>query len=278
MHDRELTACVSRPDTVACHQASAERVILAMRSNLEDPFSLKAMARVALASPYHFNRIFRQITGIPPTRFLYALRLDAARRLLLSTDERVTDICYQTGYNSLGTFTRRFHSLIGVSPNALRALARSSAPHAIALESLHSHPSYGNSERTLTGCVTAPQDFTGRIFVGLFREAIPEGEPVACAIASQFGLYGIDDVPDGDYFLFSVALSLAGSSEEHFQCSSALRAGGQAIRVRNGTPRGDTHLLLRPPKPFDPPILMTLPVLMRKLRTVDAVCTAQAGG
>ena len=84
---------------------------------------LDEMARIAYLSPFYFNRIFRQLTGVPPRRFHTALRIDAAKRLLLTTDLSVTEMCLEVGYQSLGTFTTHFHELVGVSPRALRRLA-----------------------------------------------------------------------------------------------------------------------------------------------------------
>ena len=69
-----------RVDTIEARHRVVERVILKMREQLDEPFSLQEMAKIAYLSPFHFNRVFRQITGIPPTQFLYALRLEAAKQ------------------------------------------------------------------------------------------------------------------------------------------------------------------------------------------------------
>src|SRR2546421_7000845 len=79
---------VVRDSTLRSHYESVERVIAAMRTRLDQPMSLRSMARIACASPYHFNRTFRQVTGVPPSQFLYAMRLDTARRLLMHTQKK----------------------------------------------------------------------------------------------------------------------------------------------------------------------------------------------
>src|SRR5690242_12380215 len=101
-----------RPSTVAAHHEAVERVIRMMRDHLDEPLTLQEMSKIAYISPCHFNRTFRQITGIPPNQFFYALRLETAKRLLLTTDTSVTDVCFDVGYNSLGTFIRRFTGLV----------------------------------------------------------------------------------------------------------------------------------------------------------------------
>src|SRR5436190_1637917 len=115
---------IMRDSTLRSHYDSVERVITTMKQQIDQPMSLQSMAKVACASPFHFNRTFRQVTGVPPSQFLYALRLDAARRLFMETDHKVIDVCYEVGYNSVGTFTRRFTDLLGVSPTLFRELLR----------------------------------------------------------------------------------------------------------------------------------------------------------
>jgi AraC-like DNA-binding protein len=123
-----------RPATVVAHNEAVDRVIRTMHERLDEPLTLQEMSRIAYISPYHFNRIFRQITGIPPNQFLYALRLETAKRRLLMSNTSVTDVCFDVGYNSLGTFIRRFTALVGVSPSRLRdtqrldSLSRRSVP------------------------------------------------------------------------------------------------------------------------------------------------------
>ena len=124
---------VVRASTMRSHHESVDRVITAMRSRIDEPLSLQSMARIGFASRFHFNRTFRQITGIPPSQFLYALRLDAARRLLTETQRKIIDICYDVGYNSVGTFTRRFTDALGVSPSTFRELTQSPGQAPISL-------------------------------------------------------------------------------------------------------------------------------------------------
>src|SRR5262249_23718507 len=100
--------------------ARLDRVLLMMREHPEEAYTTQSLADVAALSPYHFNRVFRRAIGIPPAQYLCALRIEAATRLLLTTPLRVTDVCFDVGYNSLGTFVTRFTQLVGLSPNALR--------------------------------------------------------------------------------------------------------------------------------------------------------------
>jgi AraC family transcriptional regulator len=101
------------PGTGASHLEAVERVIVAMRERVDNTLPLYAMAEIAHLSPYHFARTFRQVTGIPPGEFLGNLRLQRAKELLLTTDLSASEVCFEVGYASLGTFTTRFTQLVG---------------------------------------------------------------------------------------------------------------------------------------------------------------------
>jgi AraC-like DNA-binding protein len=254
--------------TAEAHCGAVERVIHAMHERLDEPLSLHDMSMIAFISPYHFNRIFRQITGIPPCQFLYALRLQMAKRLLLTTDVSVTDVCYDVGYNSLGTFTRRFTDLVGLSPSRFRALAHT-APESIfghapnPLDSASAFPAKSNA--AISGSVTVPAGFNGAIFVGLFTTPIPQSEPISGTMLTQAGSYSLPAVPDGLYYILAAGLPFSEDPREYFLYESCLRGGGPAIVISNGTVKGSTDISLRPPGPFDPPILITLPLMLAKL-------------
>ena len=114
--------------TLAAHTQAVERAIQAMHTHLHEPLLLEDLASVAYLSPSHFNRVFHRLIGIPPGEFLSALRFQAARRLLLTTSLSVTDICFEVGYTSTGSFTSRFTQLVGLPPRLLRQRAHEFEP------------------------------------------------------------------------------------------------------------------------------------------------------
>lgn len=79
------------------------------------------LARVSRVSAAHFARSFKDAFGVPPHRYLLTRRIERASALLRDTDLPITDIAYQTGWNSLGTFGRTFRDITGESPGDLRA-------------------------------------------------------------------------------------------------------------------------------------------------------------
>ncbi|MGC2695095.1 MAG: AraC family transcriptional regulator [Candidatus Angelobacter sp.] len=249
---------VMRDSTVRSHYESAERAITAMRTGLDRPMTLRQLARIGFASPYHFNRTFRQVTGVPPLQFFYALRLDAAKRMLTETQKKVIDICYEVGYRSVGTFTRRFANVLGVPPVRYRKLTNGRNRPASRKKIYGSTIQNGYSGASVAGNVSTPRNFDGYVAVGLFTTRIPQGKPIACTVIKGSGVYQMDDAPEGDFYLFAVALESPPDLSVYFDYGSAMRAGGQRIRIHGSSVQGRTTLELRPPSPFDPPLLFML--------------------
>jgi AraC-like DNA-binding protein len=84
-------------------------------------------AKAAALSPYHFHRQFRSVFGETPMQFVQARRLEAARRMLLTTDLPVTQICLLVGFESLGSFSTLFRRRFGRSPREFRRQGKKQA-------------------------------------------------------------------------------------------------------------------------------------------------------
>lgn len=82
------------------------------------------LAQVSGVSEAHFARSFKQAFGIPPHRYLLTRRIERAMALLRETDLSITDIAFDTGWASLGSFGRTFRDITGDSPGAVRTRAR----------------------------------------------------------------------------------------------------------------------------------------------------------
>ena len=85
-----------------------------------EPLDVPALAAVAHVSPAHFSRSFRAVFGETPHRYLQRRRVERSMFLLRETDRSVTDICFDVGFNSLGTFSRTFRDIVGESPSTYR--------------------------------------------------------------------------------------------------------------------------------------------------------------
>jgi transcriptional regulator GlxA family with amidase domain len=85
------------------------------------PLDVPAMARTALMSTAHFSRRFRIVYSETPYSYLMTRRIERAKALLRRGDLSVTDVSFEVGWTSLGSFSARFTELIGESPSIYRA-------------------------------------------------------------------------------------------------------------------------------------------------------------
>jgi transcriptional regulator GlxA family with amidase domain len=86
-----------------------------------EEWPVQRLARLSGVSEAHFARSFKDAFGAPPHRYLLTRRIERATALLRDTNLPITEIPFQTGWNSLGTFGRTFRDVTGESPSELRA-------------------------------------------------------------------------------------------------------------------------------------------------------------
>jgi AraC-like DNA-binding protein len=89
------------------------------------PLDVEALARGVHMSAGHLSRAFKGAYGEAPYRYLMTRRIERAMALLRRGDLSVTEVCFEVGCQSLGTFTTRFTELVGMPPGAYRAATRS---------------------------------------------------------------------------------------------------------------------------------------------------------
>jgi transcriptional regulator GlxA family with amidase domain len=96
----------------------------AMDRTFAEPLSIRCLAEIAEVSEAHFIRTFRATFGETPHCYLQRRRVERAMFLLRSTDRSVTDICFDVGFSSLGTFSRTFRDIVSESPTSFRQRGR----------------------------------------------------------------------------------------------------------------------------------------------------------
>jgi AraC-like DNA-binding protein len=84
------------------------------------PLDVEALARGAHMSAGHLSRQFRAAFGETPYSYLMTRRIERAMALLRRGDLSVTEVCFEVGCSSLGTFSTRFTELVGVPPSTYR--------------------------------------------------------------------------------------------------------------------------------------------------------------
>jgi AraC family transcriptional regulator len=234
-------------------ERAVENAIAAMRDRLGEPITIDDMARAAIFSKFHFCRVFQQATGVSPRRFLSAMRLQEAKRLLLATSLSVTDISNRVGYASVGTFSRRFKDAVGLAPTEYRRLG--GHRRFMALDG--GRCGAGRQSAVIRGEIRpSPAGAPGPTLVGLFPDRIQQGHPVRYVILQHPGPYALDRVPPGTWHL--LAHSGHGPDDAGDRPSAVAGHGPMTIQPDTVIVRAD--LQLRPMHTLDPPVLLPFPV------------------
>jgi AraC-like DNA-binding protein len=97
-----------------------------MRHAYGRPINLPDISAQANLSPYHFLRVHKLTYGETPHEFLTRLRIEKAKTLLARGSHNVTEVCFEVGFSSLGSFSTLFNQRVGMSPSEYRRYVRSS--------------------------------------------------------------------------------------------------------------------------------------------------------
>lgn len=250
------------PSSIAVdHQQMVERIVGVMRTST-DPLTLDDLAETAGLSPFYFARTFRSVVGIPPGEFQAALRFERAKSLLLTSPASITEICFEVGYDSLGTFSSRFKRLVGIGPAQFREF-----PGIVATMDIQTligrHLRRSPSTASVEGTIVARAGLRSHVYVGLFPDAIASSRPVTGQVLQQPGPFVLPQVSPGTYFVMAAALPDAGNPIDHLLPGPhMLVAISEPVVIRHAHERHQRNLVLRPLSPMDPPLLIALPALL----------------
>jgi len=237
-----------------------------IQNNIFEPLPLARLASFAGYSQYHFARIFKERIGLSPLYYVSAMRLQKAKDLLLQTNLSIRDIGLEIGQQSLGTFTTRFTERVGVSPAEFRQSAQQADRHLNALQQLarwQEPQSRSPLCAIVSGTLHAAVPFEGVVLVGLFAKPIPEGLPLYGTLVSSLGSFVFTNVQPGVYYLMATSVSWGTKALDVLLPQTTLRTRSkEPIAVVPGFPVPPLRVELFEPRPDDPPILISLPLLM----------------
>ncbi|WNQ11329.1 AraC family transcriptional regulator [Paenibacillus aurantius] len=245
-----------------------DEVIAYIHQNIYEPLPLSRLAAYAAYSPYHFTRIFKERTGLPPLYYVSALRLQKAKDLLLRTHLSIRDVGLEIGQQSLGTFTTRFTERVGMTPSDFRHSRHRAENSFQSLRELRDWGPDGSlvspSYARITGTVWSEAPFSGIVLIGLFAKPIPEGLPLyGTLISSARREFCLPNVRPGTYYLMATSVSWGMQAMDFLLPHNTLRTRSkEPLVVQPPIPVPYQEVKLYPPRPDDPPILISLPVLM----------------
>ncbi|HIS04536.1 MAG TPA: helix-turn-helix transcriptional regulator [Candidatus Fimenecus stercoravium] len=123
----KLLAELSSPSTVRgknkeSYEDSVQEVREYISAHLQQNLTVQELADCMHMSPSHFSRVFKQQTGFSPYDYVLIVRLNRAKELLQRTSMTVSEIAYETGFNSESNFIYFFTTNVGISPGKFRRL------------------------------------------------------------------------------------------------------------------------------------------------------------
>lgn len=219
-----------KADTTATHRQRIVRVLAYIESHLDDALSVSVLARRAGFAAYHFQRVFRQVVGESPHRYVQRLRLERAAFRLKRTAQPVTELALDSGYRAHEAFTRAFRSEFGVSPLGYRAGQPWSTGHA-------------DSEPTLVTLApqrmafvrhVGPYSHAARAFTALRAWAAPRG------LLERYPLVGspLDhkSITAPAQLRYDLGLIIDDSVTDTSEVAERVLRGGKYVRVRHHGP------------------------------------------
>jgi len=113
-----------RPDLCPAPYDPDQEVVREVKNILETeydkPWTLRRLSERIGISSYHLQRLFKKQTGISPKQYLNRIRVQQAKRLLMTGEQNVTEICYTVGFNDPSRFYKVFRQATGSSPLAFK--------------------------------------------------------------------------------------------------------------------------------------------------------------
>jgi AraC family transcriptional regulator len=237
-------------------QESVEQAITTMWNRYGEPLTLTEIAASAMFSKFYFSRVFRSSTGVSPGRFLSVIRLHEAKKRLLETSLNVTNISYEVGYASLGTFTTRFSRSVGITPSRYRALSQTGIPLPVMAPPCTTHPT-----GAIVGLLNMPEtDTPMHVYVGAFKTPIPEGAPASCDLLDSSGPFQLAALHVGSWYIQAIAVAYADIDPRPWKRRPVFVSDPMHVTVLSGMDiRADIQM--RPETPFDLPVLLAVPEL-----------------
>lgn len=247
-----------------------ERAVECIRERYGEPLALARIAEGAPLSRFRLTRLFTEETGLTPGRFLAAVRIHEARRLIEETSMSITEVSSAVGYTSPGSFTHHFTAGVGMSPGRFRRLARDGGDGLPTAE-----PGPGPGRGTVGGTVGLPEgQGNARVFLGAFATPVVQHPCVASAVfdipSGRPSCYTLKDVPEGSWHLLAVAVADSLGPDRTTRRTPLV--GGRGLLPVTVTADGVTSaaVRLRPSRPTDPPVLLALPELVPPITFVPA--------
>lgn len=115
---------ITLPQEKLSNKKALQQALLYLDMHFREDPSLSQIAKISHYNPNHFSTAFHNDIGVTYSEYLNNLKISYAKKLLLSTDLRVCDIGYESGFSSVAHFLKTFKEHVGISPLRFRNISR----------------------------------------------------------------------------------------------------------------------------------------------------------
>jgi AraC family transcriptional regulator len=109
-----------KPETRSYYEQAVQQAVEQIARNLDEALDLETLAAGACLSPFHFHRVFKGMVGETPLELIRRLRMERAAWKLAGSDQSVTEVAFDAGYETHEAFTRAFRASYSTSPSGFR--------------------------------------------------------------------------------------------------------------------------------------------------------------
>ncbi len=111
-----------KASTVVYYEQKVTEIMDFIQHHYHEPLTLSVLAKTFALSPFHLSRMFKKITKQKISTYLNQVRVEKALSLITTTDKRIHDIAWETGFNDYETLSRNFKKQYKVAPEDLRTI------------------------------------------------------------------------------------------------------------------------------------------------------------
>lgn len=260
-----LSAPLQYCDNFVGNQAIAQ-VILQMKKAINGKVTLDEWADYASVSKYRLTTLFKLLTGIPPITFHNAEKIEIAKRLLVFESMSVTDVCFEIGFESMGSFVAKFSNSVGIPPGRYSREMQNTKFVQIfsALVKNSLSRQAGSDQKLKVHLKRPPEAGSSLLIAALFDRPFPSGYPLAWRCISPFANTFSLAVPQIGYCLLASLPRFPDLSELVNFCPVLVG------RTRIEPDVDATSVQLRTPTLFDPPVTLAVPALFN--REISQAC------
>ncbi len=116
----ELVLCANKIVAQDSHANVIDEILAYISENANKPLRLEQLAKQASLSPFYFTRVFKKETGFTPHEYIVRVRVELAKFLLKTTDARIKEIAFRSGFDNECSFCTSFKKATGTTPLGFR--------------------------------------------------------------------------------------------------------------------------------------------------------------